>query len=151
MSDAVIRQATRDDLPALLELYAQPSFNGGAVDLEKAGSIYETISTYPNYHIHVAEQDGAVIGTLCLIVIDNIAARGMPCAIIESVVMQADRQGSGIGRQMLLHAMQEAAKLGAYKVALYTSSPHDYVHRFYEALGFERHGISYQLDLKEFS
>ena len=146
MNDVLIREATTGDLPAILELYAQPSFNGAALTLSDAEEIFRTIASYPDYRIFVAESEGAIIGTYCLLVMDNIAAEGRKSAIIESVVMSAAHQGSGFGKVMMNHAVENAEKFGAYKVALFTGSPNDYVHRFYEGLGFERHGISYRLE-----
>jgi len=151
MNDSVIREATESDLPAILELYAQPSFNGDAVSLERAQQIYQVIKTYPNYQIFVAEDAGVIVGTLCLIVFCNISAMGKSSAIIESVVIRADFQGKGVGKQLVEHAMNAASKQGAYKIALYSGSPNDYVHHFYEGLGFERHGISYRLEIKEYA
>lgn len=149
MNPIRFREATKDDLPVLLELYAQLDFHGETVDLEEAGAIYRKICAYPDYHIYFAEQNESVVGTLCVIMIDNIAARGRRSAMIESVVVRADHRASGTGKKMLQFAMNEAARMGAYKIALYTGSPNDYVHRFYEALGFERHGTSYRLDVRE--
>lgn len=146
MSDLLIRNAATGDLPAILELYAQPSFNGACLTLSEAEGIFRRMATYPDYRIFVAESEGKIIGTYCLLVMDNIAAVGRKSAIIESVVMSAACQGAGIGKAMMNHALETAEKSGAYKVALFTGSPNDYVHRFYEGLGFERHGISYRLE-----
>lgn len=149
MNMPLIRLATDNDLPFILALYAQPSFNGQAVDLQTAHGLMKRLEQHPNYFVYVAEDRGQVVGSLCLIVFDNIAAMGRRSAIIESVVVDETHRGDGCGTAMLKIAMQKASDLGAYKIALYTSSPDDEVHHFYEKLGFERHGISYLLPAKD--
>lgn len=150
MADIALRHAQREDLPAVLALYAQPAFNGGCiVTLADAERLLARFAAYPDYGLYVAEENGAIVGTIALLVIDNIAHWGTPPALIESVVVDERHQGRGIGRAMMVEAMALAASKGCYKASLSTSSADPAVHAFYESLGFSRHGISYRLDFKE--
>jgi hypothetical protein len=61
-----IRAATEKDIPRLLELYAQLSFNPG--DYKKAPvadcrKVLRRIKEYPNASLLVAEEDCKVVGT----------------------------------------------------------------------------------------
>ena len=147
MTGLSLRKAVEADLPALLALYGQPSFNNGRViSLDEARTIFARFASYPDYAIHLAECDGRVVGTFALMVIDNIAHWGTPTALVENVVVAEGEQGGGIGRWMMRRAFEIAAGKGAYKVALSSNIRSENAHRFYESLGFEKYGYSFRLE-----
>ena len=142
-----IRAATREDLPGILALYAQPGYDDGKVlEIADAVAIFEKMSTYPFYKLHVAEQDGRILGTYALLVMDNIGHLGTPSAIVESVAVAPECQGLGIGKRMMGHAMAEAAQAGCYKLALSSNIKRVMAHEFYDKLGFRRHGLSFVVE-----
>ncbi len=146
-SELIIRYAVRDDLPAILQLYNQPDLdNGQALTLPKATQLFEKMKQYPRYWLFVAEQAGQVVGTFTLLVMDNIL-HGTPAAIVEAVAVDPACQGAGIGKQMMEWAMVEAAKAGCYKLVLSSNLKREGAHRFYETLGFTRHGYSFYVNL----
>ncbi|MCX5495994.1 GNAT family N-acetyltransferase [Kaistia dalseonensis] len=147
MSELSIRKATEADLPVLLALYGQPSFNNGrVVTLDEARAIFARMALYPDFAAYLAEIEGVVVGTFALMVIDNIAHWGTPTALVENVVVAEGRQGGGIGRAMMRAAFQIAEAKGAYKVALSSGMRNEKAHAFYESLGFEKYGFSFRLD-----
>ena len=145
----LVREATEADRPGILALYAQPDFNGEAVSVEEARTVFGRLASYPDYRLYVAESDGAVTGSFALLVMDNLARKGRRSAVIEAVVVATDRQGVGIGRAMLRHALELARSKGCYKAALSSNVKATGAHAFYDGLGFERHGVSFRLDLPE--
>lgn len=146
----VIREAEVEDLPQVLALYAQPGLDDGQVlDLERARETYATFSRYPNYRLFVAcdeAEPSKVLGSYALLVMHNLAHMGTPSAIAEDVVVDASCRSRGIGRQMMVHAMDQARASGCYKLALSSNRRRERAHAFYESLGFERHGISFVVD-----
>lgn len=56
------------------------------------------------------------------------------------------RQGQGIGRQMMAHAVQQARAAGCYKLALSSNAKRVAAHAFYESLGFAQHGLSFVIE-----
>ena len=143
------RLAVRDDLPALLDLYAQLGQDDGRVlELPEASALWDRIEAYPDYHIHLAEQNGAIVGTWSLLVMVNLAHRGLPSAIVEDVVVDKSCRGAGIGRRMMRQAMDIARAKGCYKLALTSGQHRPDAHRFYDSLGFVRHGLSFQTELE---
>jgi GNAT superfamily N-acetyltransferase len=76
---------------------------------------------------------------------DNLAHLGTPSAIVEDVVVDASCRGRGIGRAMMHDAMCVAREKGCYKLVLNSNLRRLDAHRFYEGLGFERHGVSFQV------
>jgi GNAT superfamily N-acetyltransferase len=64
-------------------------------------------------------------------------------AIVEDVVVAAEARGQGIGEAMMRFAMQRCAERRCYKLALSSHLRREEAHRFYERLGFTKHGYSF--------
>lgn len=143
MTSIDIRKATQDDLPAILSLYSEIEAGGTTTDLAHARVLFARMQTYPNYHVYIASDGGAVVGTFALLVMDNLAHMGAPSGVVEDVAVASARQGQGIGKEMMRFAMEQCRKAGCYKLALSSNMKRDGAHRFYDALGFERHGYSF--------
>lgn len=144
-----IRPATQTDLPAILALYAEIELGGSGTDLARAERVFERIRRYPNYTVYVAVADGVIIGTFALLIMDNLAHDGAPSGIVEDVVVHPSRQGQGIGKQMMLLAMERCRSAGCYKLVLSSNLVREQAHQFYESLGFKRHGYSFVVSLSE--
>nr|WP_246206411.1 GNAT family N-acetyltransferase [Propylenella binzhouense] len=150
---ASIRVADEADLPGVLALYAQPALdNGNVLPLEAAKAVFARFAAYPDYRLFVAVEDGAggeaIVGTYALLVMDNIGHLGTPSAIIEDVAVAPGRQGEGIGRAMMAHAIEEARARGCYKAVLSSNARREAAHAFYEGIGFTRHGYSFRVELE---
>lgn len=144
----IIREATLSDLPRLLELYRLLDFGPEKKrSLAKARAQFLRYREYPDYHVYVAEAAGVIAGTFALIIIDSLAHGGKPFGIVEDVVVSDDWQGKGIGKKMMRFAMARCKKRGCYKLALSSHLKREAAHQFYESLGFEKHGFSFQLAL----
>lgn len=146
MSDISVRPAGRADLPAVLALYGQPELDDGRVlSPEDADTVFARFAAYPDYTLHVAEENGEIVGTFALLVMDNIGHLGTPSAVVEDVAVAPACQGRGIGRHMMLHALDLARAKGCYKLALSSNLKREAAHGFYESLGFEKHGFSFRV------
>jgi len=144
----VCRAATRDDIPGVLRLYAQPDLdNGKILTLSEAERHFERMADYPDYKIHVAFIDTQLIGTFALLIMDNLAHMGAPSAIIEDVAVDPEWQGRGVGKQMMKYALRICGEKGCYKAALSSNLSRKRAHAFYESLDFEQHGYSYRISL----
>ena len=144
MSELEIRPATDDDLPAVLALYGQPGMDDGVVlDIESAKALHAKFKAYPDYTLYVAEQDGVVLGTYAMLIMDNLGHMGAPSAIVEDVNVSPEAQGKGMGSQMIRHALDVATAKGCYKLSLSSNMKRERAHAFYDGLGFERHGYSF--------
>jgi GNAT superfamily N-acetyltransferase len=141
------RAATADDLPAVLDLYAQPDFDDGKVlPIGEATRLLERFATYPDYTLYVAEQDGEIVGSFALLIMDNIGHRGAPSGIVEDVVVAAERHGRGIGRAMMDFAQARCRDKRCYKLVLSSNARRERAHAFYESIGFARHGYSFRTE-----
>jgi ribosomal protein S18 acetylase RimI-like enzyme len=150
MIGLVIREATNADLSAMLSLYAQPGYDDGEkLALDEAERLFRKAATYPFYKFFVAVSEDTIIGTYSILVMDNIGHVGTPSAVVESVAVDPRRQGGGVGKAMMDHAMSIARDKGCYKLALSSSLKRVRAHAFYEKLGYRRYGYSFGVDLTD--
>lgn len=143
-----IRHATVDDLPRLLALYRQLGSDQSRLSHETLEEIFHRIQTYPNHRIYVTELDRRVVGALTLMIMDAAGHRCLPVAIVEDVVVEQTSRGQGIGALMMAFVMERAREAGCYKLMLSSNLERESAHRFYESLGFEKHGYSYLVELR---
>jgi len=146
----LIREATEADLPGVLALYGQSGLDNDAVlTVAQAREVFQQFARYPSYRLFVACETAyrdTVIATYALLVMHNLAHCGAPSAIAEDVVVHPQRQGQGIGRQLMAHAIEQAREAGCYKLALSSNAKRQAAHAFYESLGFQRHGLSFVIE-----
>jgi GNAT superfamily N-acetyltransferase len=143
-----IREAAKADLVNVLSLLAQPDMdNGSILEYEKAEQILCQQSEYPFYKLYVAETDSRIVGSFSLLVMVNLGHMGAPSAIVEDFVVAPDLHRQGVGRAMMEHALSIAKLQDCYKVMLSSNLIRERAHKFYEELGFERHGYSFQVIL----
>ena len=84
----------------------------------------------------VAARDRRLVGTLDLIVVDNVTHAGAPWAAIENVVVDPVERRRGIARAMLDAALELARGVGCYKVQLLSDAQRSEAHAMYEQVGF---------------
>ncbi len=148
MSSVLIRQASDDDLEAVLALYTQPEIDAGdLLSIEEARVRFQRFRMYPDYKLYVACLDQEVVGTFTLLIVDNLAHRGAPSGLIEDVAVAVEHQGRGIGKQMMRFAFDRCREAGCYKMALSSHVRRSGAHRFFESLGFVRHGYSFSMEI----
>jgi len=141
--------ATQADLPTILTLLADLDAAGTPpMDLVAAEAVFARMAGYPDYHVWLLHDDaGAVIGTYSLLIMDNLGHRGASSAIVENVAVAPAARGQGAGTIMMRHAMDYARQRGCYKLVLSSNIARERAHAFYDRLGFQRHGISFRVDL----
>ncbi len=142
-----IRQAIKQDLPQILNLYATVLDKGEVISIEQAENLFTKMTFYPNYKVYVAENESEIIGTFALLIMDNLAHIGTPSAIVEDVVVSENYQGNGIGKIMMNFAMERCKEERCYKLVLSSNLKRTEAHAFYESLAFEKHGFSFRINL----
>lgn len=140
----LIREARFGDLERLLALYAQLGQDDGRVlDFDAACEIFNRIGSYPDYRLYIAICGHEIVGVFALLMMDNLGHMGKPSAIIEDVVVDERWRNRGIGKRMVDFAMEKSREKGCYKLVLSSNQQRTDAHRFYEKLGFVRHGFSF--------
>lgn len=142
-SYVVFRRARREDLPDLVGLLADDELGGTRELITEGDEVDETysrafdaVNADDRQLLIVAELGGAVVGTLQLSFIPNLTLQGAERAQIEGVRVHRDHRGSGLGRQMVGWAIEQARSRGCGMVQLTTNKKRADAHRFYESLGF---------------
>ncbi|WP_430500672.1 N-acetyltransferase family protein [Micromonospora trifolii] len=139
MSDVIYREAARADLPAVIALLADDVL-GKARDFTEVDEAYEKafadIDADPRNQLIVAEQDGELVGCLQITYIPGLGRHGSERSLIESVRVRSDRRGQGLGRDLMIWAVDQARQRGCALVQLTTDKTREDAHRFYLSLGF---------------
>jgi len=131
-----IREAAKEDLKQLLELYTQlndnvmPEFDG------RLEGIWNKILSDSDHHIIVGSIGGRIISTCVIVIIPNLTRGQRPYALVENVVTDKAHRGKGYATQLLDHAKQIAVKEGCYKIALMTGSKEESTLNFYRQAGY---------------
>ena len=148
MNTIAIRDAVEADLSGVLRVLAESGIDGGqSFTLEEARKHFAQLQAMPNIRLLAALLDGEVVGTYTLVIVQKLGKRGTPAGVVEDVAVLPARQGQGVGRAMMEHAMAECVRAGCYKLALSSNLKRAAAHQFYDSLGFERHGYSFWIPL----
>jgi GNAT superfamily N-acetyltransferase len=139
-----IRDARDGDLQGVMRVLAESGIDDGvSFTLDEAREHLQHMRCSPNFRLLVLLADGVIAGTYSLWIMDKLGKRGTPAGVVEDVAVLPGMQGQGIGRAMMEHALAVCREAGCYKLALSSNVKRAPAHRFYESLGFERHGYSF--------
>ena len=90
---AIVRAATENDIPRILELYRQLAISTAPVELDQKPSledyrrVFGQISAVSGLELLVAEEEGEVAGSLVLFIAPNLSHNGLPWALVENVIV----------------------------------------------------------------
>jgi GNAT superfamily N-acetyltransferase len=148
-----VRSATINDLPSIVRMLADDFLGQQREDVsepinESYVKAFREIDSDPNNELIVAEIDGNVIGTLQLTFTPSLSYRGSKRCTVESVRIDSSLRGKGIGREMMLWAIEHAKEKGCISMQLTSHSERIDAHRFYEQLGFSKSHVGMKLLLK---
>jgi GNAT superfamily N-acetyltransferase len=152
MSPLVIRDAVRDDVPAIVAMLADDPLGAAREDLgdpRTYDAAYDRVVADPGQHLVVAERDGTVVGTLQLSVIPGLSRRGATRSVIEGVRVARTERGSGLGTELVTWAVEESRRLGCTLVQLTSDASRTDARRFYERLGFVASHVGFKLQLDD--
>ncbi|MEU5781414.1 GNAT family N-acetyltransferase [Micromonospora lupini] len=132
----MFRAARPDDFAQIIRLYRQLNPDDPVLDDGSDEVVFQQILGSPGLNLFVLESDGVVVATTYLNVIPNISRSASPYAVIENVVVDEARRGTGLGRQIMAGTLRAAWDAGCYKAMLMTGSRDPATHGFYRACGF---------------
>ena len=152
MADVKLRRGMRSDLPAIVALLADDVL--GAARETLADTIdpgylaaFDAIEASPNDMLLVAEQEGRVVGCLQLTFLPGLSYGGSWRGQIESVRVSSDLRGSGIGRRMMIDAIERCRVRRCRLVQLTTNTARVDAARFYVSLGFKPSHVGMKLEI----
>ena len=146
------REAKIEDLSAIVRMLAGDFLGEQRERLEDPlpecyVKAFNEIEADPNNDLIVAELDGDVIATLQLTFTPSLSYQGSKRCTVESVRVDEQLRGQGIGREMMVWAIERAKEKGCASMQLTTHNDRADAHRFYESLGFSRSHVGMKLKL----
>jgi glucosamine-phosphate N-acetyltransferase len=112
---------------------------------DRAEKILSEIKSYPFYTIFVAvKEDNQLIGSITILIEQKFIHNGGKVGHIEDVVTKKEYEGMGIGKALVLKALDFAKENTCYKVILDCSKSNV---EFYKKIGFKEHEVSMRIDL----
>jgi GNAT superfamily N-acetyltransferase len=141
VSSVEVRPAVTADVPALLALYAQLS--GGLspeppLTVPEAEAEFAGIAADPDRTVLVATVDGAVAGTVDLLIVrPSLTHGGHPWAAVENVVVDDRYHRQGVGRALMDEAGRRAREANCHRLQLLSSQRRTEAHAFYRAIGMD--------------
>ncbi|MFD9475817.1 GNAT family N-acetyltransferase [Streptomyces nojiriensis] len=135
----IFREATRQDLPAVLALLADEDSVVDPAGVAVGGAherAFAAIEADPRNEMLVLTDraDGAgevVLGCLQLTYIPGLGQNGQERALVEAVRIRADRRGGGLGAELMRLAAERARGRGCGLVQLTSNKRRTAAHRFY--------------------
>jgi GNAT superfamily N-acetyltransferase len=150
LASLTIRPATLADLDAVIAMLADDTL-GQTREVTVGHPAYlagfRAIEASPNDELLVAEEDGAVVGCFQLSFLPGLSNLGAWRGQIEAVRVASGRRGGGLGRQMMVWAIERCRARGCGMVQLTSNGVRTDAHRFYRSLGFEGSHLGMKLKL----
>ncbi len=135
----IIRKAKGTDANELKTLYFEylthfPPKEEQDMDVWK--NMLEKFAQDENMYLLVAEEEGQVVSSVQMAIIEGLTHNVRPFAVIENVVTHADYRNRGYASALLEKASEIAKERRCYKVFLETGSNKESTLNFYRNNGF---------------
>lgn len=93
-----------------------------------------------------AHEELEELGAMYLYLIRNDSHRE-PYGLLEDLLVKEEHRKKGIGSALVKEAIEEAKRLGCYKVIGTSRMERENVHAWYEKLGLKKYGYEFRIDL----
>lgn len=93
-----------------------------------------------------ASENGHECGRVWLYVMYNDLHKE-PYGLLEDVFVDENQRGKGTGTALVQAAIEEAKKIGCYKLVATTRHHREIVCAWYEKFGFKNYGAEFRMDL----
>lgn len=88
-----------------------------------------------NSHLYVIREEGRIVACACLCIFHQPFSTD---ATIESVVVSSKMRGKGLGRKLMEHLIDEAARMKVDCIHLTSNPKREAANVLYQKMGFER-------------
>ena len=105
-------------------------------DMGKWENILDRFEKDDKMYLLVLEEDGKVVSSVQMAIIESLTHNVRPFAVIENVVTHIDYRNRGYASALLEKASEIARECGCYKVSLETGSNRESTLNFYRNNGF---------------
>ena len=149
----VYRKATKEDLPAIIEMIANDALGQLRERFEdplpeEYYSAFERINTDKNQELIVIENsESEVVATFQLSFLQYLTYVGGIRCLVENVHVREDQTGKGIGKQMFQWIIERAKEKNVHLIQLTSNKLRPNAIRFYEGIGFKATHEGFKLHL----
>jgi len=145
----LIREANESDLPAIQGLLTDlidTLEDAEGVDIEVAVRNFQRVLSDAASYFLVADMNGMAVGFINFTIRQTVLHRS-PSGLIDELVVASGHRGKGVGRRLVLAAIEKCRALGCCEVEVSTEMTNIGASKFYERCGFEERGILLEADL----
>ena len=132
----MVREAVKEDLDELLNLYLFLHEKNIPENSEHLENTWKTIIEDINHHIVVKEINGKIVSSCVCVIVPNLTRNIRPYALIENVVTNEEYRGKGYATECLNYAKEIAIKNNCYKMMLLTGTKNENTLAFYKSAGY---------------
>ena len=132
----MVREAKKQDLMNLLELYLHLHETRIPEQDSRLDAVWDSIISDKNHHVIINEVDGKIVSSCVCVIIPNLTRDLRPYALVENVVTHADYRKMGYAGQCLDYAKKIAEREDCTRLMLMTGSKKPETHKFYENAGY---------------
>lgn len=135
----IIRKAKATDAEELKVLYFEYLTHfppKEEQDMNLWGAMLDKFEQDENMYLLVAEENGMVVSTVQMAIVENLTHNVRPFAVIENVVTHGDYRKRGYASALLEKASEIAKERSCYKIFLETGSNKESTLNFYKNNGF---------------
>ena len=149
MKDIRVRKATKSDLPAIKRLLAElinAMDDTECIDMRVASEAWEHLLKDASSHVLVAKAQETPVGLIHFTTRQTALHRSRS-AMIDELVVTKEYQGRGIGKQLVLAAIERCRQLGCCEVEVSTEQTNLKARKFYRKCGFDKTEVLFEVDL----
>jgi len=150
IKDITVELATEADLPSikplLLELMDVMD-NTEGFDVEQSFENCGVLIKDPAHHMLVAKDKDTVVGFVNFTTRKTIM-HPRPSGLIDELIVSRSYRGLGIGKQLLLAAIQKCRELECCEVEVSTEKSNTKAREFYQRCGFEEDAVLLEMGLE---
>ena len=149
MNNILIRKANESDLLSIKKLMdelVEAMDKTEDIDPQLILENCQNLLRYPNSYLLVAEIEDNIVGFINFTTRKTVLHPGLS-GLIDELVITKSHRNKGIGKQLLLAAIEKCKQLGCCEVEVSTENVNSKARKFYKRCGFTECGVLLEMDL----
>ncbi|PRY25407.1 acetyltransferase (GNAT) family protein [Aliiruegeria haliotis] len=140
------REALRYDVPVIVAMLADDVLGKAREDTDPDPyfAAFDAMRMEGGNHLIVGESEGRIVATYQLTFISGLSLKASRRAQVESVRVDGELRGQGIGVALMADAEARARDAGCSLIQLTSNASRDRAHDFYRGLGYEASHVGFK-------